>query len=179
MPVAVLIAAIASVRFLPAESSPPQPDLVVAAGDQVNARLVADRTPRALPPGVGSERGLQIRTILAERAISARFPQIREIGGWRPDPLRWHPEGLAIDVMIPGYQTPAGKALGDEIVAFAFANAARWGLMHVIWQQTYMPVGGPARLMPDRGSPNANHYTHVHIATAGGGYPAAGQLYFG
>ena len=32
--------------------------------------------------------------------------------------------------------------------------------------------------MPDRGSPNANHYTHVHIATIGGGYPMGGELYF-
>lgn len=146
---------------------------------QRDTRLIADRTPRALPPGVGSERGLQVKTILAERAISARFPQIHTIGGWRPDPMRWHPEGLAIDVMIPDYQTAAGEALGDAVVAFAFANAERWGLIHVIWQQTFMPVGGPAYRMPDRGSANANHYTHVHIATAGGGPPRGGESYLG
>ena len=135
--------------------------------------------PRSLPPGVGDEKGLQIRTILAERMISARFPEIQQIGGCRPDVLPWHPAGLAIDVVIPDYQTPAGKALGDRIVAFAFANAARWDLIHVIWQQTYMPVDGPAHRMADGGSPDANHYTHVHIATQGRGYPTGAERYIG
>lgn len=135
--------------------------------------------PRSLPPGVGEEKGLQIKTILAERMISARFPEIEHIGGCRPDPLPWHPAGLAIDVGIPDYETPAGKALGDRIVAFAFANAARWGLVHVIWQQTYMPADGRAHRMADMGSPDANHYTHVHIATKGGGYPVGDELYVG
>lgn len=135
--------------------------------------------PRTLPPGVGDEKGLQVTTILAARMISARFPQIEHIGGCRPDALPWHPAGLAIDVAIPDYQTPAGKALGDRIVAFAFANAARWGLVHVIWQQTYMPADGPAHRMADLGSPDANHYTHVHIATKGGGYPTGMETYIG
>lgn len=136
------------------------------------SRLAAAQ-PQVLPPGVGSERGLQIRTILAERAISARFPQIREIGGARADALPWHPNGLAIDVIIPAYETPAGRALGDRIMAFAFDNAERFGLVHVIWQQTYYPARGVPHRMADLGSDDANHFTHVHIATDGGGYPAS------
>lgn len=135
--------------------------------------------PRSLPPGVGEEKGLQVKTILAERMISARFPEVDHIGGCRPDALPWHPAGLAIDVGIPDYETPAGKALGDRIVAYAFQNAARWGLVHVIWQQTYMPADGPAHRMSDLGSPDANHYTHVHIATQGGGYPTGTESYIG
>ena len=52
---------------------------------------------------------MQVETILVARAVSAAFPEIRNIGGVRPDALKWHPNGMAIDVMIPNYQTPEGK----------------------------------------------------------------------
>ena len=139
--------------------------------------IAAPVTAPMLLPGVGSERGLQVKTILAERAISARFPEIAHIGGVRPDSMRWHPQGLAIDVIIPDYRTPAGRALGDRIAAFAFENADRFGLVHVIWQQTYYPIGGKAHRMANLGSDDANHYTHVHIATDGGGYPNGRETY--
>lgn len=201
IPVAVAIAAGASSR--PAGPAPAtwQPQIVVAApngpgfaryvvspsilNSEVNpgapqTTLVASRSAvRTLPQGICNERGLQVRTILAERAISARFPEITNMGGVRPDGLRWHPEGLAIDVMIPDYATAAGKALGDRVLAFALQNAERFGLEHVIWQQTYYPASGRPHLMADLGNDDANHYTHVHIATTGGGYPSGGESYFG
>ena len=154
-------------------TSAPGPDA------ELTSQLVAARLPHALPPGVGDERGLQVRTLLAERVISAHFPEIHEIGGVRPDALPWHPNGLAIDVIIPEWTTPAGKALGDRIVAFAFDNAARFGVVNVIWQRTYRPVDGPPHVMADLGSPDANHYTHVHITTNGGGFPRGDETYFG
>lgn len=132
----------------------------------------------ALPAGVASERGLQVETILAARAISAMFPEIHDIGGVRPDALRWHPNGLALDVMIPDYRSAAGKALGDRIAAYALANADRFDLNHVIWRQVlYMPGSAP-RTMSNYGSDDANHYTHVHIATNGGGFPTGHEVYF-
>jgi hypothetical protein len=134
--------------------------------------------PQALPPGVGSERGLQVQTLLAKRAISAKFPEIREIGGVRPDSMKWHPNGLAIDVIIPDWDTPAGRELGDRIAEFAFAHAEEFGLEYVIWQQTYRPAKGKPHLMEDLGSPDANHYTHVHISSYGGGYPKGGETYY-
>src|SRR5215470_2953575 len=63
-----------------------------------------------LPVGVAPEKGLQVDTILAARAVSRMFPAILKIGGVRPDSMRWHPDGLAIDVMIPNYRTAEGKA---------------------------------------------------------------------
>jgi hypothetical protein len=151
---------------------------VASANSSGQTQIVAAPvTARMLLPGVGSERGLQVKTILAERSISARFPEIRNIGGVRPDSMKWHPEGFAIDVIIPDYRTPAGKALGDRIMAFALQNADRFGLVHVIWQQTYYPIGGKAHRMANLGSDDANHYTHVHIATNGGGYPNGTETY--
>jgi hypothetical protein len=149
------------------------------------AELVASRSAvnrailRALPAGVGIEKGLQIKTILAERLVSAYFPEIHDIGGVRPDALKWHPMGMAIDVMIPNYQSPEGKELGDRIAAFALANADRLSLNHVIWRRVMYDHNGKPSLMPNLGGDDANHYTHVHIATDGGGYPTGGEIYFG
>lgn len=139
------------------------------ATEPSDAQLVSSQ--RSAVSVAGSERGLQIQTIMARRAIVSRFPEIREIGGVRPDSMKWHPEGLAIDVMIPNWQTPAGRALGDRIAKFVSDNGRRFGLDNLIWQRMYIPAEGKPYLMGDAGNPDANHFTHVHIATYGGGYP--------
>ena len=125
---------------------------------------------RALPVGVASERGLQVKTILAARSISAAFPEIREIGGVRPDPLPWHPNGLALDVTIPNPSTAEGIALGNQIVAFVFKNAARFGMQDALWRGVYYTPSGPRSF-------GAGHFDHVHITTTGGGYPTGGEIY--
>jgi hypothetical protein len=130
-----------------------------------------------LPAGVASEKGLQVDTILAARAVSGMFPEILRIGGVRQDSMRWHPDGLAIDVMIPNYGTAEGRALGDRVVAFVLDNADRFGLHHALWRQTSYGPGRAPRKMSGRGSDTANHYDHVHIATAGGGYPTGSETY--
>ena len=131
----------------------------------------------ALPKGKANERGLQVKTILAARAISAAFPQIHDIGGVRADSLKWHPQGLAIDVMIPHPNSSSGKALGDRVLQFVLAHQRQFGLDHAIWQQTlYLPGSAPRR-MKNRGSATANHYDHVHVATSGGGYAHGGEVY--
>ena len=149
------------------------------------AELVAASRPVAaqdieldLPPGVAVEIGLQVKTIWAARAISVMFPQIKTIGGFRQDPLRWHPEGLAIDVMIPDYHSEAGIELGNQIAGYALANAQRWGVLHVIWRQGFYPGIGAPSWTKDYGNETANHYDHVHISTNGGGYPTGAEKYY-
>jgi hypothetical protein len=126
---------------------------------------------RALPMGVAPERGLQIDTIFLARSVSARFPQIHDIGGYRPDALRWHPDGLALDVMIPNPGTPAGIALGNEIVAWALENAARFHLQDAIWRGEYYTPSGPQYS-------GMAHFDHVHLTTYGGGYPTGDEIYY-
>lgn len=138
------------------------------------ARLAVSPT---LPPSVARETGLQVKTILAARSVSAEFPEILDIGGVRSDPLKWHPHGLAIDVMIPNARSAAGTALGDSVLAYVLKNAERFGVNHVIWRQTIYRPDGSKRAMSDAGSDTANHFDHVHIATDGGGYPRDGQTY--
>jgi hypothetical protein len=146
------------------------------AGEMVSAsrasrwRVVDRDSPRLLPVGVAPERGLQVKTILAARSISAAFPEIHTIGGVRPDALKWHPNGLALDVMIPSPGTAAGIALGNEVVAFALANAKRFALQDAIWRGTYYTPNGAQ-------GGGYGHYDHVHITTTGGGYPAGGEIY--
>jgi len=82
-------------------------------------------------------------------------------------------------VMIPNYQTPEGKELGDRIAAFVLQNATKFHLNHVIWQRMLYQRNAPPKLMANMGSDDANHYTHVHIATDGGGYPTGLESYFG
>jgi hypothetical protein len=121
-------------------------------------RVASTAAPRILRAGVANERGLQVKTILAARAVSAAFPEITNIGGVRPDALPWHPRGLAIDIMIPNPSSAAGITLGNEIVRFAFKNADRFALQDVIWRGTYYTPSGPS------GS-GYGHYDHVHITT--------------
>jgi hypothetical protein len=143
-----------------------------------NAPATAQQFQFPLSPGVASEDRLQVKTIWAARVISVLFPEIKTIYGYRQDPLPWHPNGLAIDVMIPNPQTPQGIELGNQIAGYALANAKRWGINHVIWRQKIYPGVGAGSWTADYGSETANHYDHVHIATDGGGYPIGHEVYY-
>ncbi|KQH75303.1 hypothetical protein AO501_29805 [Mycobacterium gordonae] len=119
-----------------------------------------------LPIAGGGEGGLQANTIRGRRILSALFPELTDIGGYRQDALRWHPSGLALDLMIPGGDTsggrnPAGKALGDQINAFIQANAGALGSDYTMWQT---PEGG-------------GHYNHIHANFGASGFPQQGQQF--
>jgi hypothetical protein len=77
------------------------PAETAAASRASRWHVAAMNAPQVLISDVAPERGLQVKTILLARTISAVFPEIKSMGGVRPDPLPWHPRGLAIDVMIP------------------------------------------------------------------------------
>ena len=157
-----------------APDKPAAPDLIAASAPVAN-----QAAGFALPVGIAPEQGLQIHTIWVARAISVMFPEITTIGGARQDALKWHPNGLAIDVMIPNHNSDAGIELGNQIAGLALANATRWGVIHVIWRQGFYPGIGAPSWTADYGNETANHYDHVHIATDGGGYPTGLESYFG
>ncbi|MCV7235033.1 glycoside hydrolase [Mycobacterium branderi] len=154
-------------------ATPAEVDMLAAS-----APATAQNFQLALPAGVAPESGLQVKTIWAARSISVLFPQIRTIGGYRQDALKWHPNGLAIDVMIPNYHSPDGIELGNQIAGYALANAKRWGVLHVIWRQKFYPGIGAPSWTADYGNETLNHYDHVHIATDGGGYPTGHETYY-
>ncbi len=84
----------------------------------------------------------------------------------------WHPNGLALDVMIPNPSSAAGVALGNDIVKYALENAQRFDLQDCIWRGVYYTPGGA---QSGRGY---GHFDHVHITTHGGGYPPNGETYY-
>ena len=156
---------------------------MMASSDEID--LMMAKAPQAAPDfqfplsaGPAPEEGLQIHTIWAARAISTMFLEITTIGGFRQDPLPWHPNGLAIDVMIPNPDTPEGIELGNQIAGYALANAGRWGVLHVIWRQGFYPGIGAPSWTADYGNPTSNHFDHVHIATNGGGFPTGRETYY-
>jgi hypothetical protein len=172
-PAAIPTAQAAAPTSAPRVASPTEAELL-AASEPVAARDF----PLELPSGVAPEEGLQIHTIWAARAISMLFPEITTIGGYRQDPLQWHPNGLAIDVMIPDYHSDEGIELGNQIAGYALANAKRWGVLHVIWRQGFYPGIGAPSWTADYGNETANHFDHVHIATDGGGYATGRETYY-
>jgi hypothetical protein len=142
-----------------------------SASDSVIAASRYRTVDRTLPVGLAPERGLQVKTILASRAITEAFPEIHNIGGVRADSLRWHPNGLALDVMIPSPSSAQGIALGDEIVSYVMRNAARFSIQDAIWRGVYYTPNGAQR-------GGYGHYDHVHVTTTGGGYPSGDEAYF-
>ncbi|WP_344953548.1 hypothetical protein [Actinomadura miaoliensis] len=79
-----------------------------------------------------------------------------------------HAAGRACDFMEgPIGRMPSASAQrhGDQVAAYAVANARRLGVSYVIWKQHIWNVRFPGwRRMEDRGSITQNHYDHVHIS---------------
>ena len=133
-------------------------------------RVYNPEAERVLPVGIAPEKGLQVKTILVARSISALFPEIQSIGGVRP--MRFGGIPTASRSTWHGSQphSAAGIALGNRIVAFALENAERFDLQDCIWRgMYYTPSGARAG--------RYGHYDHVHITTHGGGYPSGDEVY--
>jgi hypothetical protein len=119
-----------------------------------------------VPRDVGSDKGLTPTSSQVKKTIATMFPQINDIGGWRPpDGYNEHSSGQALDVMIPGGNT----ALGNQIRDYVMAHAKELGVDYALWQQTQWNPDGSSSRMSDRGSPTQNHMDHVHIHTVRGG----------
>ncbi|MEO3828053.1 hypothetical protein [Actinomadura sp. B10D3] len=121
-----------------------------------------DRTPIT-----GNMMTPTMRTVLLE--IAGMFGPFPVIGCHRStgDPQD-HGVGRACDFMeSTGGRMPSAGAQrhGDQVAAYAVANARRLGISYVIWRQRIWNVrGGGWRPMEDRGSITQNHYDHVHIS---------------
>ena len=127
-------------------------------------------TTKPATPAYPVEKGLKPNAIKVHRAVRANFPQITSIGGVRRDPIPDHPSGRALDLMIPGYKSASGKALGQKVALWAKANASSLGIEYVIWNQHIWNIKRDKegwRYMADRGGDSANHKNHVHITVFG------------
>jgi hypothetical protein len=130
-----------------------------------------DDTGGALVP-----RAAALKNMLAKMGIT-------DVGGYRPpDQFHEHSSGEALDIMLPGGDSPQGLAAGDQINSYLQAHAAELGLQYTLFkQQEWDPGRGPSP-MGDRGSRNDNHFTHIHARMMPGAIPSgspAGDLGFG
>lgn len=131
--------------------------------------------PAGLQPGVStnvptsrfSHQGLLPNTARLEDIVAAQFPQIQDIGGWRPpDGFNEHSSGRALDLMIPG--GAGNKPFGDMLNQWLLQNAQQFGVNYTLWQQKQWNPGGTTSPMEDRGSPTQNHMDHVHVNVSPG-----------
>ncbi len=97
------------------------------------------------------------------QAITARFGELTMSGQRTPDVYGDHARGLALDVMVPQWNTPAGVDRGDAITAWVQSHAAQYRVSYTLWNQHYQAAGGKPVPMEDRGNPTANNRDHVHI----------------
>lgn len=113
-------------------------------------------------PGV-STQGLQPQSMAALQAIFGQFggTGIQFSSGFRAtDPYEWHPGGRGLDIGIPNWNTPQGKAIGDQVNAWIQANKELLGVYGTLWQV-------------------ADHYNHVHVSMKKGMSPLLGMLQSG
>jgi uncharacterized protein YgiM (DUF1202 family) len=122
-------------------------------------------------PGV--EKGLKPNALKVLAAVRKNWPQIRTIGGVHPDPLPDHPSGRALDLMLPGYKTKAGKKLGHDMSRWLEKRHDELGINYIIYDQHIWNVQRDRegwRPMGGRGSDSANHKNHVHVTVFAKGY---------
>jgi uncharacterized protein YgiM (DUF1202 family) len=115
--------------------------------------------------GSSSLDKLEVNGKAAVIEIRPLFPKITSIYGWRASSSYSsdHPNGRAVDFMIPSYKT--NKALGDALAAYVIANGKRLHVTYLIWQQrSYTISTGKWKAMEDRGSDTQNHKDHVHVS---------------
>jgi uncharacterized protein YraI len=119
-------------------------------------------------PYAAIEKGLTPNAVAVHRAARAKFAEITTYYGVRSGSGD-HPTGRALDLMIPGYRSASGRALGGEVAAWARANARTLGIHYVIWDQKIWNIQRDRegwRRMADRGGDSANHKNHVHISVS-------------
>lgn len=163
---------------LPVTRAPPADPATPTPVDDPFRALTADPNTELapLPADKGTEAGAQVDSVRVMRVIAQKFPEITDIGGLRPGDPGAHGEGRAVDIMIPGFDTPKGKELGDNIVTYLQEHKDALHIDDLIWQQRYW-AGGEWSDMEDRHSPTQNHYDHVHVTVAGGGTPTSSTNY--
>lgn len=124
------------------------------------------------PSGLAVEAGLRSVAARGLRCGAAAFPTIRDFGGrgGRPNASD-HPNGDAVDFMIPRWNTPAGNTFGWTVAHWFEAQAGTLGVKYVIFDdQIWRPSGSRAGWKPythpngKTSDPTKRHLNHVHVS---------------
>lgn len=129
------------------------------------------------PSGSAAERGLRLNALRALRCVKQRFPWIKYMGGVGSRPSGYvsdHPRGLAVDFMIPAWNTHAGNTRGWEVAHWLQAHAKELHVKYLIFDnrswRAYNPSAGwrPYRYPgPNPGGATQRHLNHVHVSVYG------------
>ncbi|MFD7161241.1 M23 family metallopeptidase [Kribbella sp. NPDC059898] len=126
--------------------------------------------------GLGVEEGLTPDALRVLRCVHQQFPQLVSFGGVgerETNPQSDHPSGRAVDAMIPDWEKPEGKALGDQVAAYTVSNAKGLGVKYVIWNAKIWSVErqkeGWRPYTHPSGATDATsmHLDHVHVSVYG------------
>jgi hypothetical protein len=132
--------------------------------DRVN-RLLQKFKPSSQVIGAS---GLTSRMVNVRNEIDSRFGPFPVIGCLRSGDPQDHGSGRACDFMeSTGGSMPSAdrQRHGDQVAAWAIANASRLGVKYVIWRQRIYDMRSPGwDPMEDRGGITANHFDHVHVS---------------
>jgi hypothetical protein len=141
--------------------------LTALAGQRKHvAALMARFRPES--PVIGDHITPRMRQVKDE--VDRRFGPFGAIGCYRAEASGEHPLGRACDFMLSSggvMPTSANVQRGYAIAAWAQANAAKIGIMYIIYRQKIWDIRMASAgwvPMPDRGSITANHFDHVHIS---------------
>ncbi|HOY80508.1 MAG TPA: hypothetical protein PLB92_00075, partial [Rhodoglobus sp.] len=120
--------------------------------------------------------GPALNTQAAADFIRRTWPQITDIGTWRAAGSvagSDHPKGKALDAMLPGYSSPAGKQLGTNVAEWFRTNPWNFGTKYVIYYDRIADGGGGWGPYSHPGGNNDTlaHRDHVHISFLSGKNP--------
>jgi hypothetical protein len=139
----------------PAAAPAPAPAPAAAPAPAPAAAPAADLTGKPTSTSTAySAWAPHVRPVVAEVVRALGVSTVLTRPGHSPT------QQLAADFMVY-----ADSAKGDAVAQFVIANAARFDVDYVIWQQRIFTIGGSGwKAMEDRGSPTANHMDHVHVS---------------
>lgn len=150
-----------------------QAEAIVAAITKAKCVPAAAAPTGSCPPsGVAAERGLRPAALRGIRCGAAAFPKLREFGGRGGRPNKSdHPNGLAVDFMVPAWKTPSGRQYGWDVARWFQANAAQMNVTYLIyddkkWSTSRAAAGWRAYTHPNgpTRNPTLRHLDHVHVS---------------
>ena len=120
---------------------------------------------------IETDSRVQPVTVELLRCMHEQFPQIKSYGAYgERGGDTYHDDGLALDAMIPNYDSAKGRALGNQIAAWVKKNHQQLNVTQIIWNNR---IWTTARA--DEGWRPYSHYSgatddtsahrdHVHVS---------------
>ena len=144
---------------------------VAAAGDdcgKVDVQMASTSTKDCPKSKHAAEEGLRPSALNGLRCGAAAAPWVKTIHGLGQRAGKTeHDDGLAVDFMVPSYESTANNKKGWKLAKWLQANASKLDITYIIFDQQIWNSSRSSegwREMEDRGSPTENHKDHVHVS---------------